>query len=335
VPRPLFLTIAFLSLLGPLQTPDFAFLQPWFEVTREERAKLVQRGVVVRGLPASNKQISVIAACAVAISPDAFVARIRAAGDVKRTESPAGRFDDPPVIANLAGLSLDEGDLDRLRRCRRGDCRLNLADHEIAAVQQALASSAAGDSTKAQGSFRAVVLDRVRRYQSQGLGGLPEYHDRREPVRPAAIFSDIVQQTPYLKTHVPGIAAYLERYPFGKTEGAESFLLWSKMTMNDKAVGMVTHRSIFRPMPGPQVPTVLMTSKQVYASRYMNGELALTMLFAGAAGSPSYLVHVNRSELDELEGALSGLKRAVIERRIKEEAASRLAVMRDGFERGH
>ncbi|MBA2259348.1 MAG: hypothetical protein H0W18_10655 [Acidobacteria bacterium] len=225
MPRPLFLTIAFLSLLGPLQTPDFAFLQPWFEVTREERAKLVQRGVVVRGLPASNKQISVIAACAVAISPDAFVARIRAAGDVKRTESPAGRFDDPPVIANLAGLSLDEGDLDRLRRCRRGDCRLNLADHEIAAVQQALASPAPGDSTKAQGSFRAVVLDRVRRYLSHGLGGLPEYHDRREPVRPAAIFSDIVQQTPYLKTHVPGIASYLERFPFGRTEGAESFLL--------------------------------------------------------------------------------------------------------------
>ncbi|MBA2259349.1 MAG: hypothetical protein H0W18_10660 [Acidobacteria bacterium] len=82
------------------------------------------------------------------------------------------------------------------------------------------------------------------------------------------------------------------------------------------------------------MPTVLMTSKQVYASRSMNGELALTMLFAGADGSPNYLVHVNRSELDELEGALSGLKRAVIERRIKEEAASRLAVMRDGFERG-
>jgi len=138
-----------------------------------------------------------------------------------------------------------------------------------------------------------------------------------------------------LKTHVPGIAAYLEKFPFGKSDDAESFLLWSKVTMNDKAVVMVTHRSIFRLMPGPQVPTVLMTSKQVYASRYMNGELALTMLFAGAAGSPSYLVHVNRSELDELEGALSGLKRAVIERRIKEEAASRLAVMRDGFERGH
>ena len=331
-----------MSLLGPLQarrqtnpgTPDLAFLQPWFEVKREDREKLAQRGVVVRGLPARNKQISVIAACAVAISPDAFVARIRAAGDAKRTGSVAGRFDDSPSIENLAGLSLDVGDLDRLKLCRRGDCRLNLADHEIAAVQRALASSA-GASTNAQEVFRTVVLDRVRGYQSQGLGGLPEYHDRREPVRPAAIFADIVKQTPYLKTHLPGVADYLERFPFVKTEDAESFLLWSKVTMNNKAVVMVTHRTVFRPTPGPQVPTVLMTGKQVYASRYMNGELALTMLFAGAAGSPSYLVHVNRSELDELDGTFSGLKRAVIEGRVKEEAASRLAVLRDGFERAH
>ena len=97
---------------------------------------------------------------------------------------------------------------------------------------------------------------------------------------------------------------------------------------------MVTHVAMFRPEPGPDVPTVLVVRKQVYASRYMNGELMLTMLFAGTGGSPSYLLVVNRSQLDELEGMFSGMKRSVIEGRIKEEAAVALAALRDALERG-
>jgi hypothetical protein len=105
--------------------------------------------------------------------------------------------------------------------------------------------------------------------------------------------------------------------------------------MNQKAVVMVSHLNIFQPEPGPRVPTVLLAAKQVYASRYMNGELSLTMLFAGAAGPSTYLVHVHRSQLDELKGTLSGLKRAVIERRVKAEAAGALAALRNRVERAH
>ena len=258
----------------------------------------------------SGKQIGVIAASAIAISPDAFISRVRAAGGLKSPDALGGRFDDPPALENLARLSLDAGDLDRLRRCRPGDCRLNLSDHEISAVRQALATILGGGASQANQVFREVVLDRARRYQSGGLKSLPDYHDRREPVRPAVIFSEILQQTPYLKSDVPGIAAYLEQFPFGDTAGSESSLQWSRVMMNDKAVVMVTHLSIFRPQPGPRVPTVLVAGKQVYASRYMNGELTLTMLFAGTGGSPGYLVHVHRSQLDELEGTFSGLKRS-------------------------
>jgi hypothetical protein len=334
-------SVVFLSLLGRSQaasptnawTSDFAFLQPWFQVQRNQREQLERRGVVVRGLPPSDRQLGVIAACGVVISPDAFVARILAAGEDKRSESSAGRFDDPPTLENLAGLSLDEADLERLRLCRPSDCRLNLADHEMSTVQLALRTSPRGASPEGQRAFRGVVLDRLRRYLSGGLAALPEYHDRPEPVRPAVIFSDIIQQTPYLTAHVPAVAAYLERFPFSETDGAESSLLWSKVMMNGKAVVMVNHLSVFRPKSGPNVPTVLVAGKQVYASRYMNGQLALTMLFAGAAGSPSYLVHVNRSELDELAGTFSGLKRAVIEGRIKQEASAALAALRDKLER--
>jgi len=332
--------IGFIGLLGPLlpaaeqrtsAADEFAFLTPWFEVDRRDREKLQQRGVVVRSLPAAERQIGVIAVTPISIAPDAFVDRVRAAGGVKHAEVVSGRFSTPPTLADLAPISLDDGDVDRLRRlCRPGDCRLNLADHEIAAVQRALASDGSAETQRA---FRQVVLERAARYLRGGLGAVPEYHDRSHPVRPAAIFGEILQQSHYLKTHLPRVAAYLERFPSADSTGAESFLRWSKATINDKAVVMVGHVSIFRPTPSPGVPAVLVTGKQVYASRYMNGELTLTMLFPGERGSSAYLVHVNRAELDELGGAFSGLKRALILGRIKEEATGTLAELRDRLER--
>ena len=78
---------------------------------------------------------------------------------------------------------------------------------------------------------------------------------------------------------------------------------------------------------------VLVAAKQVYAWRYMNGELALWMLFAGGHASPAYLVYVTRSQLDELGGAGTSVKRTVFETGVKREAADALAKLRDRLER--
>ena len=315
--------------------PDaLSFLGFWFEVDQHDRETLQQRGVVVRALPAGPRQIGVIAVTPLSIAPDTFVDRVRAAGGVKHADLVSGRFSDPPTLADLAPISLDDGDIHRLRRlCRPGDCRLNLADHEIAAVQRALAATGPSAAVEAQDAFRRVVLDRTVRYLTGGLKAVPEYHDRRHAVHPAAIFSEILQQSHYLKTHLPQVTAYLAGYPSAEPAGAESFLRWSKTMINGKAVVMVSHVSIFRPTAASGTPAVVVAGKQVYASRYMNGELTLTMLFAAGGGTHAYLVHVSRAELDELSGALGGLKRTLILGRIKDEATEGLARWRDRLER--
>jgi hypothetical protein len=341
LPSVLLIGAIFLSQLGTLRagrytidpTNGLAFMEPWVDLEQEERDTLSQRGVIVRSLPASDQQISVIAVCPIALSPEAFLARVRSPGYVNRRELKGGRFGNPPSSGDLAGLSLDPGDIERLKRCVSGDCALNLADSEMSALQVVLNSPPRGQSTDVHQAFRQVVLNRLRQYQAGGLAAVPEYHDREDPVRPAAVFSEILRQTPYLKAHVPRVLAYLQQFPSGWTRHADSSMLWSKMMMNGKAVVMVTHLTVFRPDPTPLVPAVILAGKQVYASRYMNGDLRLTMLFADGAGTSSYLVHVNRSHLDELNGRFSGIKRAALEGPIKAEAAEALAQLRDRLER--
>ena len=246
-----------------------------------------------------------------------------------RAGTASGSFGRPPALPDLAGLTLDQGDIDRLRQCRPGSCALNLAGDEMSGLQLAMRTS----ESAVHEAFRRVLLDRIRRYEAGGLSALPDYRDRREPVQPARVFSDIVQQVSYLRTYVPTVATYLERFPSVDSSGAQSALSWSKVTMNSKPVIMLTHRATFRLQPAPAVPAVLVVGKQIYASRYMNGELSLTMLFAGAPGSPGYLVAMSRSDLDELGGTFSGLKRALFESRITDEAAKAIAGLRDRLER--
>ena len=260
----LILSICVVSLLGLLEageqttdaTSDFAFLQPWFDLRRDEREKLVQRRVVVRRLPGHGKQIGVIAASAIAVSPDAFISRVRAAGGLKSPDALGGRFDDPPALENLARLSLDAGDLDRLRRCRPGDCRLNLSDHEMSGVRQAFATTPSAGASQANQVFREVVLDRARRYQSGGLKSLPDYHDRREPVQPrrdllgdssADALSEVGRAW---HCGIPRAIPCRRRWWLG--------VFTAMVQGDDERQGRCDGdpSQIFRPQPGPRVPTV-------------------------------------------------------------------------------
>jgi len=332
-------SVALLSLLEPWQTRgattvhtnELAFLEPWFAVERQDRDTLTRRGVVTHGLPASNRQISIIALCADDISADEVVAGASALGYVKRDELVSERFSEPPTAADLAPLTLDQGDIDRVRVCRPGKCALNLADGEISDLQRAITRRPESPAA-VQDAFRHVILSRLKQYRSGGLAALPEYHDRSNPVQPAAVFSDILEQMPYLRVHLPAVAAYLKRFPLTDTTGKATSLHWSKVIVNNKPVVVLTHLTTFQPEPGPQVPAVLTVSSTVYASRYLNGELTLWMLFASGDGS-SYLVYVTRSELDTLGGTFDGLKRAAIEGRMKEAAAGALVSLRDRLER--
>jgi hypothetical protein len=72
-----------------------------------------------------------------------------------------GRFSSMPVESDVDGLTLDAGDLDALRRCRPGDCKVKLAAAEIVAVQQAIAAGGADWRAAAARAFRRLLAGPV------------------------------------------------------------------------------------------------------------------------------------------------------------------------------
>jgi hypothetical protein len=309
----------------------FLFFSPSLVITQEERRRLDRGQVLVRVLPGQEREIAVFSAAAFDRGGEALVQGVRRIEELKRGPYvlAIGRFSDPPGIGDLAGLSLDEEDLQSIRECRLADCAVKLSGPEMEQLRRAAEPGAKWKSSL-QEAFRSLVLERVLTYKARGHEGISGYQDTRTPVDLKVEFSGIVRNSPYLVERMPQFAAYLQGYPRIQAPAPESFFYWSKEKIGRKPVISVTHVSIMRGENRADLPEVLVAGKQVFATHYMNGALALTAVVGGRDGAPRYLAYLNRSRVDMLGGGVFGwVKRTIVEQRLEDETEKIFLALRD------
>lgn len=186
------------------------------------------------------------------------------------------------------------------------------------AVVQALAIHVPEASAALQDMFRHLLLARANAFLSDGLDGLPAYHDRADVVHLRDAFAATLRASPYLSERVPAFSASLVRHP-ADAAGIPAFLYWSKERFGGKATVTISHVSMLRNDEDALAPAALVASTQVFASHYMNGALGLTAVLREAGSERNYLVYLNRTEVDVLGGVFGSWKRAIIEGRIERE----------------
>ncbi len=310
----------------------FAFFRPGVDVTANDRRQLAADEPVTRVLPGKDHQVAVFAAVPVNIDGDRLVAWTRRITELKKSAyvTAIGRFSDPPRVEDLRALALDDADLSAIRGCHPGDCALKLSAAEMETLRHAAAVGAEDWKAAAQQAFREVVLQRVRQYLDDGQ--VPAYEDKSRPVEPSSRFTALLAETTFLTTQVPEFVHHLSSEPAGAPQ-IESFFYWSKERLSGKAIVSVTRVSIFRGADADS-PAVLVAGRQIYATHYFDASLGLTALLHGEPGGRNYLAYVNRSDVDVLGGFFGGLVRAVMQRRMKGEAADVLRDLRRRLESG-
>ena len=315
--------LAIAALSVPASEDPFAFWRSAVVVTSAERQQLDRGEPVARILSAEDQEIAVFAALATTVDGARLVAWVRQIAALKKSAyvQAIAPFSDPPMIEDLAGLTLDDRDLLAIPECEPGNCHLKLAASEMERLRSA-ADAAGEDWTAAvQQAFRDLVLQRVRAYLSGGHAALPDYENTSTPVSPADRFSMLLRHSAFLTEQQSQLAA------------VESFLYWSKERFNGKPIVRATHVRIFRGS-GPDAPDALVVGEEIFATHYLNASLGVTAIVAGAAGSPNYLVYLNRSDVDLVRGPFGSLVRWIIEGRVKSEAATVLRGLRQRLESG-
>lgn len=293
-----------------------------------------ERRIVSQELGASGDELGIFMASAVSFDTRSFVHGIRQAERLWNTDRiPAiGAFSDPPEEADLAGLELDAGDIESLRRCRPGNCELKLSAAEMTAVREAL--DAVPEERRrevAQQAFRRVLVARVRTYLVSGLNGAPPYEDKEEPVSLQQAYRAVATRMPALESAEPRLSAYLRDYPNRPAAGVSSRLIWLKTTSTPKPTVQVLHVVLDEQADGSAGPRAVAVWRLVYASHYINAWVSLSALVRSEDGR-RYLVYVNRSKVDGLDGWLGGLKRYFVERRVRASAEALFALQRRRLE---
>ena len=319
---------------GQTIADPFAFFRPSVIVSADDHRQLDRGEPIARTLPWKDNQIAVFAAIPVSIDGDRLVAWMRQIAELKKSRyvQAIGRFSDPPVIDDLAALTLDDRDLTAIRECRPADCPLKLTGVEMRQLQREADEAGAAWRTALQGAFRRLMLQRVKAYLQGGHAALGRYEDAadREPLE--ARFSLLMQQSEFLTRGLPLFADYLNRFPHATMPNVESFVYWSKEALSGKPIISATQVSMVR-SEDVALPDVIVAGKEIFATRYVNASLGLTAIVRGSNGR-NYLVYLNRSEVDELGGFFGGVVRMVMGRRLKAEASDVLRGLRNRLESG-
>lgn len=310
----------------------FGWFEPDAAMSHDDLQRLGRGEVVVKPLPSQHGQLGVFAVTPLRQSPEIFVEWIRQISQLQRSKAVAasGRFSEPPTLKDLEGLTLDRRDLESIRECRVGDCDLKMSAPEIEALRRV----GSGSDDAIQYTFRRLMLERLMAYRAGGAAAIPVPAGRSSAAQPSEVFAALHASAPYIGKSDSRLALWLREPVRQPDREVESFFYWSKeYYASGKAVVALTQVGVTRGA-GSSTPDVAVVGKQLFATRYMNGMLTHITFSRDPQTGASYMTYTNRAQLDVLKGFWGGMARAVINSRLRGDAATVLQTLRGRIESG-
>jgi len=276
-------------------------------------AALEREQKVVRLAPVADKrEVAVSGLVNVRAGADEFLKSYRESMTSKSNAAilEIGRFEKEPVLGDLQNLTLESRDIEDLKECVVGDCRLKLSASMIQRFQKEIDWQAADYQANVTNLFKQMLLEYVRDYRARGEAALLQYNDKRDEISVAAEQRALSSASSYINDVIANRESGLRV--------VEDALVWSKIKFGLKPVIAINHVTIYQ-RDRDVGPQVLIASKQIYANHYFNAFLALTAFVnVPGAGDGAYLVYENRSRADGLTGPFSKIKRDVVEKKALE-----------------
>ncbi len=289
---------------------------------------------VVRLLPANDKkEVAVCGLVSLQTPAEMFLQSFRES--MTHKNNPAileiGRFSSSPVFADLDGLTLDDREIDDLKECVIGDCKLKLSGAMIERLRKEVQWEATDYRIQASRLLKLMLVEYVGDYLGRGDAALIHYNDKPEEVRLGDAQRDLLAASGYLNHALPELPQLLNPAKATITV-VENAIVWSKIKFGLKPVIAFNHILVYQ-LKQTSGPQVLVISKQIYASHYFDSSLALTAFVAIPGANPgSFLFYENRSRADGLGGAFGKLKRRLVEDKAVNSLKTILASSKTNFD---
>jgi len=322
---PEFMAILVLTWFGAVTSLGQTSIQEFRNVLRDEATfsaddfSAIERGeMVVKVLPVNDKRE--VAVCGLMRTQTPVEASLRAFNlsmtqRNRKSILQLGKFSNPPAVEDLQALTLENRDIDDLKRCVIGDCKVQMSAAMIERMRTEVDWAAPDYRLQATRLFRQMLLEYVRDYLSRGDPALIEYHDQPREVRLDEEQRSLLDGSLYINNFAAEFTQYLKGFPNYELTEVENSINWVKIKFGLKPVTILTHVATYRRRAGG-APQIVVVSKQLYANHYFDSSLALTALISvpiTSTTSDSYLLYTNRSRAGALAGSFRRLKRNLVE----------------------
>jgi hypothetical protein len=328
----LLVTLALFALLAvpaaATLEPARRFLTTAFNLSPADIARLDRNEVVSRTLDAKNRrEVATLGIVRISMAPVRYVQRLADITTFKRADGvlQIGTFSNAPQPGDVASLTIDDGDLQRLRECKVEDCDLRLSAEAIERVRREIDWRAADASRNAALLVRQLLVEYVARYVRNGTPATMEYADRAPRLNVGREFESLMGADTITSNYAPRLRRHLLEYPTSSAEKMSDFVYWSKELIRGRPVISVTHVATAAAVDDSPIEYAI-ASKQIYAMHYYDASLGLTLLVPdrGAASPTTYVVYVNRSRIDLFDGLFGGVARRLVAGRARGLVADQL-----------
>ena len=116
-----------------------------------------------------------------------------------------GKFSNPPQAADMKNFELDSDDIAALKKCKPGDCMLQLPSRGMELFQKSINWSAPDAARQVNDLLRKTAAQRIIDYQKGGNQILGEYNDKENPRK-------VAEQFKYMISYSKGIAFVSARF---------------------------------------------------------------------------------------------------------------------------
>ncbi len=320
-----FISIFVLAWFGSATSLGQTSVQEFQNVLRDQAAfttddfSAIERGeIVVKVLTVKDRrEVAVVGLVRTQAPLEASLKAFRTSMTEQNQDSilAIGKFSSPPALEDLQALSLPDRDIEDLKLCEVGACKLKMSAEMIKRFHQEVDWSAPDYQLQANRLFRQILLDYVKDYLARGDSALLEYQDQSDVVRLDNEHRELLDASLFINNFAAEFTQYLKGFPRIVLANVENSINWTKIKFGLKPVTILTHVATYTGRPSG-VPQIVVVSEQIYANHYFDSSLGLTALIsvpATGAASDSYLLYTNRSRADALAGSFSGLKRGLVE----------------------
>jgi hypothetical protein len=256
-------------------------------------------------------QIYLFGAVYINAKPESYLAFSRDLNQMRQSPDYLAivQFSNPPQLTDLNNFGFADDEVQELKKCKPGNCAIQIPGDSLTALQQAVNWSAPNVDDQVNQLVRISFLKHLLAYQSGGDAFLETYNDKSTPTNVSTEFQDVLNFSKALPQYMPDFYNYLLSYPKGQPANVDNWFYWANVKFALHPTLQLVHVVTFTGAPTDQVAYAI-GEKQLYASHYF--QTALDMTFCVRAAPPQtgfYLLMAGGSEQAGLTGLMGSIIR--------------------------